>query len=148
MARPAEFLIPVKGLSDGAHRFEMSIDDGFFASIPASLVRGGRLKAVVEALKGPALLSLGVGIAGEVQVECDRCLEPLTLAVDYRGEASVKTGEGEDDGEVLWVAPGEEELDLRQYLYESICLSLPLSRVHEDPAQCNPQMLARITREG
>jgi uncharacterized metal-binding protein YceD (DUF177 family) len=32
-------------------------------------------------------------------------------------------------------------LDLTQYIYESIVLSLPYSRVHEE-GECNPEMLA------
>lgn len=140
------FVIPLRGLNTGTHRFEWVVDDGFFAAIDSSLVLGGRGNVVVEA-QAPASLSLDMNITGEVKVTCDRCLEPLTLGVAYRGEVAVKSGEGDNDERVLWMAPGDEELDLRQYLYESICLSLPLKWVHEEPAQCNPEMLARIKWE-
>jgi uncharacterized metal-binding protein YceD (DUF177 family) len=48
------------------------------------------------------------------------------------------------DGEVMWISPAEDYLDLTQYIYESIVLSLPYSRVHAD-GECNPDMLASFT---
>ncbi len=49
----------------------------------------------------------------------------------------------EYDGEVLWLAPGEDEVDLAQYIYESIVLSLPYQRVHPEGG-CDPGMLRRF----
>ena len=49
----------------------------------------------------------------------------------------------EYDGEVMWMLPGEDQVDLKQYIYESIVLSLPYQRVHPDGA-CNPEMLERF----
>ena len=49
----------------------------------------------------------------------------------------------EYDGEVLWLLPGEDEVDLSQYIYESIVLSLPYQRVHPE-GECDPEMLKRF----
>ena len=48
------------------------------------------------------------------------------------------------DGEVMWISPADGEVSLVQYIYESIVLALPYSRVHEE-GECNPEMLARFT---
>ena len=48
------------------------------------------------------------------------------------------------DGEVMRISPSEDILDLTQYIYESIVLSLPYSRVHEE-GKCNPEMLASFS---
>lgn len=37
----------------------------------------------------------------------------------------------------------EDEVDLTQYIYESIVLALPYQRVHPD-GECNPEMLERF----
>ena len=50
---------------------------------------------------------------------------------------------GEYDGEVLWLLPGTDEVDLAQYIYESIVLSLPYQRVHPE-GECDPAMLERF----
>jgi uncharacterized metal-binding protein YceD (DUF177 family) len=89
------------------------------------------------------MLELNIAICGEVMCECDRCLEPCPIAVDYEGDLVVKFSDEIDeyDGEVMWISPSEDTLDLTQYIYESIVLSLPYRRVHEEGG-CNPEMLA------
>ena len=92
-----------------------------------------------------------VTIDGEVTVPCDRCLEDCVLPVHFKGHPVVKFSEEEQDsdGEVIWIHPAEDLLDLGQYIYESIVLSLPYQRVHPLDALgnplCNPDMLARFT---
>ena len=44
----------------------------------------------------------------------------------------------------MWISPAEDIVDLTQYIYESIVLSLPYSRVHQD-GECNPEMLASFS---
>jgi uncharacterized metal-binding protein YceD (DUF177 family) len=44
----------------------------------------------------------------------------------------------------MWISPSEDMLDLTQYIYESIVLSLPYRRIHEEGG-CNPEMLAAFT---
>jgi uncharacterized metal-binding protein YceD (DUF177 family) len=49
----------------------------------------------------------------------------------------------------MWVSPAESEINLAQYIYESIVLSLPYSRVHGEDAGgkslCDEEMLARFS---
>ena len=68
------------------------------------------------------------------------------MPIDYEGRLTVRISDetGEYDGDVMWVAPSEEEIDLTQYIYESIVLSLPYRRVHPE-GECNPDMLARFS---
>jgi uncharacterized metal-binding protein YceD (DUF177 family) len=70
--------------------------------------------------------------------------------VDYRNRLVVKFSDGEHpfEGDILWVNPADGLLDLEQYIYESIVLSLPLRRVHPEDVHgtplCNPAMLERF----
>ena len=68
------------------------------------------------------------------------------MPIDYEGHLIVRISdeEGEYDGDVMWVNPADNEVDLTQYIYESIVLSLPYQRVHPE-GECNPDMLARFT---
>lgn len=145
-----KYAIPYKGLSTGKHRFEFEVDDRFFEAFENSEIKRGRARVEVELDRGSALLTLEVEIDGEVTVECDRCLEDCTLPVHYRGELVVRFSETQEeyDGEVMWLSPAETEVNLAQYIYESICLSLPYQRVHPTDENgrptCNPEMLARF----
>ena len=64
----------------------------------------------------------------------------------FRGHLTVKFSDGETDeydGEMMWISPSESEVDLAQYIYESIVLSLPYQRVHPE-GECDPAMLERF----
>ncbi len=150
MAGASKYAIPCKGLGAGNYRFEFGMDDSLFSGRENCDIKSGRGNIRVEAVKGAAGMELEVGISGEVVVECDRCLDDCTLAVDCDERVKVRFSDSdqESDGEVIWVAPGEDFLDLAQYIYESIVLSLPAQRVHPldsngDPL-CNPDMLGRF----
>ena len=39
--------------------------------------------------------------------------------------------------------PADSELDLSQFLYDYVCLNLPLQKVHED-GDCNEEMMAKL----
>ena len=95
--------------------------------------------------RAETLLALDVRITGHVVVACDRCLEDCRIPVDFEGRLMVRFSEEEHeyDGEVLWLVPGEDEVDLAQYIYESIVLSLPYQRVHPE-GECDPDMLGRF----
>ena len=96
--------------------------------------------------KGETQMEVDFTIEGEVTCECDRCLEPCSVPIDYEGSLVVRISdeEGEYDSEIMWVNPADNEVDFTQYIYESIVLSLPYQRVHPE-GECNPDMLARFT---
>ena len=141
-----QYTIPWKGLKNGKHHFDYKIDNRFFESFGEGDIKGGKADVSVEMDKSATMLLLDFNIAGTVTVECDRCLGELELPVDYTGELKVKFSDEIDeyDGEIMWISPSEGELPLAQYIYESILLSLPYQRVHEDGHGCDPEMLARF----
>ncbi len=145
------YTVQHKALGSGKHTFTYAIDTPFFQALSAEEILGGTCEVQVVADKNSQNLLLHTEITGSVAVSCDRCLEPLTLEVDFAGDLMVRygeSGEEEGDGECLWVSANENEIELAQYLYESIYLSLPLQRIHaeqgEPSEQCNPEMLARF----
>ena len=69
--------------------------------------------------------------------------------MDFRTTLSVKfarTGEiGEqivDDSsdDMVIIDPSEGELDLKQYIYDYVCINLPLQRVHSE-GECNAEVM-------
>ncbi|MBQ2364919.1 MAG: DUF177 domain-containing protein [Alistipes sp.] len=135
--------IAYKGLKNGSYDFDFQVDDALFEAYDRVEILGGDCKVHVTLKRSEVMLELNIAICGEVMCECDRCLEPCPIAVDYEGDLVVKFSDEIDeyDGEVMWISPSEDTLDLTQYIYESIVLSLPYRRVHEEGG-CNPEMLA------
>jgi uncharacterized metal-binding protein YceD (DUF177 family) len=137
------YTIAYKGLKNGSYDFDFKVDSALFEAYETEEIKGGDCVVRVKLNRSESMLELNVDIEGEVICECDRCLEDCPIAIDYNGDLVVKFSEETDfyDGDVMWISPAEDMLDLTQYIYESIVLSLPYSRVHED-GQCNPEMLA------
>ena len=157
------YVIAYKGLGEGSHGFEWKVGNDFWTGREESGIKGGdvTVEAVLEkGAKGAATpMRLAVEIGGNVVVPCDRCLEDCELPINFRGSLALKFSAGGEDGDaeflnersegdIMWLNPGETTIDLEQYIYESIVLSLPLQRIHPEDVHgtplCNPAMLERF----
>ena len=144
-----KYSIAYKGLKNGLHEEDFDVDGSLFSTYESKDVKDGRCKVHVAMRKSDSQLTIDVAIDGEVVCECDRCLEDCTIPVHYDGTLLVHISEqtGEYDGDNMWVSPEEEDINLMQYIYESVILSLPYRRVHPD-GECDPDMMARFTAAG
>ena len=141
-----QYSIAYKGLKNSSFDFVFEVDNALFAAYECRDIRGGKCRVEATMLKAEHQLDFDFTIEGEVICECDRCLEDCPIAIDYEGDLVVKFSDETDyyDGDVMWISPADDVVDLTQYIYESIVLSLPYSRVHEE-GECNPEMLASFT---
>ena len=139
------YTIAYKGLKPGLHDFRFEVDGSLFEEFESPEIKDGACEVTVALERGEAMLTLDVTVDGSVVVECDRCLEDCNVPIHYEGQLLVKFSDEvhEYDGEVIWLLPMEDEVDLTQYIYESIVLALPYQRVHPD-GECNPDMLERF----
>lgn len=145
MEEAKRYTIAYKGLKSGLHDFHFEVDGSLFKAFGSTEIKDGACGVTVVMERGEAMLTLDVTVDGSVVVECDRCLEDCRVPVHYEGQLLVKFSDEvrEYDGEVMWLLPMEDEIDLTQYIYESIVLALPYQRVHPD-GECNPEMLKRF----
>ncbi len=141
-----DYLIPIKGLSIGKHEYSFSIDYAFFKEFGESPIGEASLNIEMQLFKESSLIKVECEIFGTVVVECDRCLEDLTLSVNTTAGLIVKfvrSEEEEENDEVMILEPTEADLDLRQFFYDYVCLSLPLQRVHPQGG-CNKLMIDKL----
>ena len=139
------YSIAWKGLKNGRHDFRFEVDKALFEAFESTEIKDGRCEVSVGVDRSEKQLTLDAGISGHVVVECNRRLEDCRVPIDFEGQLVVKFSDEvhEYDGEVMWMLPGEDQVDLKQYIYESIVLSLPYQRVHPE-GMCNPDMLERF----
>ena len=76
------------------------------------------------------MLTLQVSINGSVDVECDRCLDPCAVAINFAAPLIIKFSDNEElmeeyDGEVMWLPTTSASVDLAHYIYESISSRYP-----------------------
>ncbi len=139
------FRIAFKGLKNGRHTFDFEVGEALFEASGNTEIKGGACRTHVELDRAETMLGFDVTIDGSVVVACDRCLEDCEVPVRFAGHLTVKFSDETDeyDGEMMWISPSESEVDLAQYIYESIVLSLPYQRVHPE-GECDPAMLERF----
>lgn len=139
------YTIACRGLENGRHEFRFEVGKPLFEAFGSPEIKDGRCDVEVVVERSEALLEAAVRIGGYVVVPCDRCLEECRIPIDFAGRVPIRYDEvpHEYDGETLWLLPGEDEVDLAQYVYESIVLSLPYQRVHPE-GECDAEMLSRF----
>ncbi len=127
-----EFTIPFVGLKLGEHKFEYEINKPFFENFEYDEFNDVDLKLDVLLDKKATILEFTLSFKGEVNVNCDLTNEPYdqNLSGDYH--FVVKFGDHfNDENEDLLILPhGSYEVNIQQYVYESVVLGLPSRRIH------------------
>lgn len=149
-----DFTVLLNGLAQGQNDFEARADKKFFESFENSEILDADLDVSVSVVKSGRFIGVDCGIEGSVTVTCDRCLGELdypvstgfSLSVKFGAEPSEETAETEDGREIVWLPESDAVLDLRQIVYDYVCLSLPVQRVHED-GECDPSVTKFLSFE-
>ena len=127
-----EYLIPFVGLKIGKHQFDYQIDNTFFKSFDYDEINDVSVKVDIVLEKKSTMLELDFKHKGTVNVPCDVSGEEFDLPIKGKLKLLVKFGDDfNDENEELLILPhGEYQVDVSQYIYELIILSVPLRRVH------------------
>jgi uncharacterized metal-binding protein YceD (DUF177 family) len=141
--------LPLGGLKDGIHRFQYTIDNEFFSAFESSPYSDGQLEVVLTLDKRPNLLELEFQITGVLEVECDRCSGMFGLPLEEDAHLLVKFDEEErEEEDVVYIQKGTQELNVAQYIYEFILLSVPMVKTHEDADEaCDPDVMEYLEGE-
>ena len=125
------FIVKLHGLGPGATEFDRRIGKEFFESFGNPDVLDAGLDVCCDIVRHGITVDVECSIEGTLTVPCDRCLEPLEIAVE--------TGFSET------YAPEGDELDFNQDVYDYACTALPLQRVHEEGG-CNPETIKFLSK--
>lgn len=127
-----EFTIPFVGLKLGEHRFDFSINKSFFEYFKYEEFNDVDIKLDVLLNKKSTMLEFTLAFNGNVNVNCDITNEPFNQEIKGDYHFVVNFGEVfNDENEALLIIPhGSYEINIQQYIYESIVLAVPTRRVH------------------
>jgi uncharacterized metal-binding protein YceD (DUF177 family) len=127
-----EFLIPFIGLKLGKHQFEYQVNNTFFTDFGFDEFEDASVKVTVVLEKKSTFMELTFKHKGSVNVPCDSTGEFFDLPIKGKINVVVQFGEqfNNDNEELLILPHGEHQIDIKQYIYEMIVLSVPLKKVH------------------
>jgi uncharacterized metal-binding protein YceD (DUF177 family) len=132
MKRLNEFLIAFIGLKLGKHQFEYQINKTFFDHFEYDDFENCDIKVNLVLEKKSTHLELNLKHKGTIHVPCDVTGEMFDLPIKSSIRVIVQFGEAfnNDNDELLILPHGEFQIDVSQYIYEMIVVSIPLKRVH------------------
>ena len=132
MMQHKEFIIPFSGLKQGKHEFEYTIDNTFFESFEYNEFNGADIKLNVTLNKMSTMMELEMKARGTVNVNCDLTSEAYDQKIKADLELVVKFGDeyNNDNDEILIIPHSEYQINIAQYVYEMLVLSVPLKKVH------------------
>jgi uncharacterized metal-binding protein YceD (DUF177 family) len=127
-----EFTIPFVGLKLGKHQFDFELKKAFFEHFEYDEFDDADINLEVLLEKKNTFLEFTLAYQGFVNVACDVTNELYNQPISGDYKFVVNFGdEYNDDNEDLLVIPhGSYEVNIQQFIYESIVLAVPLRRVH------------------
>jgi uncharacterized metal-binding protein YceD (DUF177 family) len=144
------------GLTAGEHVFNYEIGDAFFKIIEESPLQKGDCNVKLIFEKEATHFVLSFTIEGNVDVECDRCTADIKYPVYNNFKLYIKfddqrdTGTSEDDDEMIYIPRSDSTINVAQFIYEYISLSIPMVRncdfLEEKYKNCNQEILKKLNQ--
>ena len=124
------------------------LDNAFFETYENDELREGKVDFEVILEKHERMLLFNFSFNGKVKSTCDRCLGELEVPVQGEEKLCVKFSDTEtcDDEDVVILPESAYKIDLAQWMYEYVVVSLPMHKVHPE-GECDAEMLKYIMEE-
>ena len=141
-------------LRDGKHELGFRVDESFFEELGSTEVYKADVSVSVEVDKNTSWMHVHLRMSGTMNVDCNRCLVELPLAIETKYLLIVKLDsqedadtDHEDEGvELIYLKSHEFKLNISQPVYESSLLALPMLRNCDeiDSKPCDKAMIQKL----
>ncbi len=147
------YTILFKNLDQGTiHNYKFEVDDEFFKQFEYSEIHHGKLDIDVNLTVNPDNLVLDFYLKGEVEVQCDRCLDYFMFPIDKKTRLYVRLADFSTDwydyDDEIFLSRDETRINVAKHIYDFINLALPIKKVHpldeNGNPTCNPEMLKKL----
>jgi len=129
-----DFSVNIIGLSNKIHLFHFDLKDDFFERYGKEVLSKGDFDAEVSLDKRETFIEVDFKISGYAKLICDRSLEPFDHTLNITRKVIFKYGEEpqEVSDEIVIITRNQDKIDLGQFMYEFIVLSIPIKKLHPD----------------
>lgn len=127
-----DFDVSFFGLKEGVHHFEYKIENQFFEAFEYDEYLDSKVLVNLDIIKKTTLLEFNFSTKGSLKIACDISNEPYDQFINGSLNLVVQFGEeyNDDNEEILIIPHGEYQINIAQYIYEMIVLSVPSKRIH------------------
>lgn len=155
MGNRRAFEVAFVGLKPGLHEFVYELDEKFFIEKEVKEISNPKATIKMSLEKNTGFMLLKFEVGGNVDVNCDRCGNSLTLDLWDEFKMIVKLvddaklmNEQEEDPDVFYLSRNESHLNVGDWIYEFVLLSIPLQRMCSPEKmggpQCNIEVLNKL----
>ncbi|MBK7098813.1 MAG: DUF177 domain-containing protein [Sphingobacteriales bacterium] len=157
MIHRREYDIAFVGLKPGVHEFNYEITGRFFEVFQQQDFRNVEANIKLFLDKKSSFMMLRFEVGGQLDVDCDRCNSNLTLELWDEFNMMIKIvddpelmNEEEGDPDVNYINRGESIINVENWIYEFINLSIPMHKTcsyeNADGPQCNQEALKMLKK--
>ena len=127
-----KYNIDIFKLNNGKHEYDFEVGDAFFEEFENSLVDEGKVNVHLCLDKRETFIEAVFKFSGSVVLTCDRSLELFDFPLQEKGKLIFKYGdeEMEVDDEISIITKSTQRINIAQYIYDTICLSIPYKKLH------------------
>jgi uncharacterized metal-binding protein YceD (DUF177 family) len=161
MSNRRVYEIAFVGLKPGVHEFNYTVDDRFFEEYQEQDFRKAEAHVKLLLERNNSFMILRFEVGGQAEVTCDRCSNDLPLQLFDEFTVTVKitddpdaANEAEEDPDVFYISRGESHIDVKDWIYEFVNLSIPMQKTcafeNMDGPYCNAdvrELLLKMRRE-
>ena len=148
MRPKVDTVVQFSGLSTGKYEYSYVLDNTFFDGYENEDLREGKVDFEVTLERHERMLMFTFLFKGEMKTTCDRCLGEMSVPLEGEEHLCVKFSDTEtsDDENVVYLPESAYQIDLAQWMYEYVAVSMPMQHVHPE-GECDPEMLRFIMDE-
>ena len=95
------------------------------------------------------MLILNFALNGNIVLACDLCGEDFNQAIEANEIQLVKFSDEnfeQEDDEITYLLPSDYKIDVSKYIFDFICLNIPMKRTHK-LGNCDEETLENINTE-
>jgi len=147
------YKIQLTGVKDGSNSNSFEIKDKFFETFAQSEISKADIIADTILHKDGNQLSLNIEITGVIKnISCDICDEEISVPLSSSLTLIIKEEEHNENiaDDVIYIASQENEVCIKNYLFEMIVLAVPKKRRHKlnsiEKGECNKEMVNLINK--
>lgn len=157
MVNRREYEIAFVGLKPGKHEYVYDIDEQFFAEKEPQDFTDPKVNVKMILDKKSSYLMLKFEVGGSVNLLCDMCGNTLEKQLWDDFEVLVKMvddpekmNEEEEDPDIFYISRTESHINVENWIYEFINLSIPLQRTcdkkPDGSSGCNEEALEMLKK--
>ena len=157
MSHRREYEIAFVGLKPGEHHFTYEITEKFFEPFQEQDFTNCQTTVKLRLEKNNGFMMLKFDLDGKVEVVCDRCGNNLPMQLWDEFNIIVKMAEEpevmndrEEDPDVYYISKSESHINVADWIYEFINLSIPMQKMCKEDEiggpQCNSEVLDKLKK--